>query len=134
MPSAFVDEWADAQIDVYGEFGEPFLITPATVLAERGEDVNAPAQRDAQRITYPVTLIVHEKGTDYFPSARGVSTNAAQKMVGAELMLVAFDRNLLWQPRAGDRAQRLKNGVSYRVVRVEPDDVGWIWLPVTVER
>lgn len=127
---------SEAALDVQAEFAEPFLITPFSNGAEQDGDVNEIECCDPVRMQYPVNIIYHEEGKPYWPSSRGVSSNNAQKVVGAEIKLCILARDIPpdWTPRSGDIALRAKDLRSYRVSRSEPDDAGWIWLYVTAER
>ncbi|GJE27952.1 hypothetical protein [Methylobacterium organophilum] len=123
---------ADRTID--GVFGELFHVDPIADASQSDLDVNGPRRADSTRNPLPVTMTFQEVGDDYLPTARRVAGNAAQRLVGAKILLSVIDRNLPWQPREGDGFRRDKTGVIYRATKVEPDDAGRIWISVIVER
>lgn len=133
MASLYDEDWSDAATDLDAQFGEEFLVTPALDLASNDGDVNGPDAVDTTRQPVLAVMRLYEEGKSYFPEARGTAANSAQRRAGGEIQLTVMARNLPpdWSPRAGDVAQRVSTGKRYRVVRVDQDDVGRIWMPVT---
>lgn len=121
---------ADRTLD--GIFGELFLVEPVAdeALEDDAGSVNGPRRADPVRAPLRVTMTFQEVGEDYYPTARGRAANTAQRRVGAEIKLSVLDRNLPWQPAAGDRYTRAKTGIVYIGRAPEPDDAGRIWIPV----
>ncbi len=133
MASLYDEDWSDAAADLDAQFGEEFLVFPVGDLSLNDGDVNAMQIADTVREPITVVMRLYEEGKSYFPEARGTAANAAQRQAGGEIQLTAMARNLPpeWSPQPGDVAQRVSTGKRYRVVRVDQDDVGRFWMPVT---